>query len=321
MKKLLSAILVLAMLVLCSCNTPLATNFDSKRIDNSYNNYIVGGRMAYLNNNLYICYNVDDYMTLGIYKLNNNGSSPILEDEYKLGDYAFETPSFYPYNDKLYVIDIDRGVLLYDEANDKLADCEYDTIPAYFTDDLKVGWNGGLSICYKDKPEIVVEDAYEYYVSDNKVYYVNSDGWLYCLDVEKSDEPEFLSYLYKSPQNHIHVIEGKVYFDHDKDYNERYQTGLYCYSQNDNTIELVLEGEINCLNSYDDVLYIATDKGIFTEEKQITTRSAKELYLLDEDWIYAIEDDAGHPYRVSFDGENIEKIDFTLGAKDGKRWN
>lgn len=310
MKKILCIIIVLSTLILSSCTQiPKATTFDSKSIENGYNNYIAGGRMAYLNNNLYVTYISNDYNTLGTYKFNNDGVSHILKDNNKMGDYAFEAPKFYQLDDKLYVLD--DGTFLYEDVTDSLTVCDNnEDITSYISDDLKVVWDGKLNIVYKDNPEFIIEGTSDYYVEDDKIYYTNTDEWLYCIDIAKSQEREFLSYLFESPINLLHVCGDKVYFDHDSFYDDRYKTGLYCYSMKDDEIELVLEGEINCLNSYEDMLYIATDKGIFTLEGKITDRSAKSIYLLDEDWIYAVQNDAGNVYRVSLDGEIVEQINF-----------
>lgn len=124
----------------------------------------------------------------------------------------------------------------------------------------------------------------------------------------------FLNYLTESYINFLHVCGNNIYFYFDEGDYEDDKTGLYCYSVSKDSYELVLEGEINCLNSFDDMLYIATDKGIFRynsdEIIKITNRSAKEIYLLDEDWIYAVQNDAGNVYRVSLDGEKVEIVDF-----------
>ena len=123
-----------------------------------------------------------------------------------------------------------------------------------------------------------------------------------------------MNYLTESYVNFIYVCADKVFFDFSAaDYDE-YETGLYCYSIAEDKFSLVLKGEVNCLNSYGDTLYIATDKGIsmyYSDEvTEITNRSAKEIYLLDEDWIYAVQNDAGNVYRVSLDGKTVETIDF-----------
>lgn len=288
MKKLLCVIIALSALVLSSC-TPKATRFDSKSIDNGYNNYRAGGKMAYLNNNLYISYIYDGYKTLGTYKFNNDGVTNVLSDKNKLGEYAFLTPNFYQYDDKLYITDTGEGTYIYDKATDSLNLCD--------EDELKLAWDG---------------EAYPYYVSDNKVYYMNEGGSLYVYDEEKSTEPEFVSYLTDSNSNYLHICGDKVYFDHNKEDHARYESGLYCYSLKDDEFKLVFEfeDEINCLNSYNDKLYIATDEGIFTLDGKITDRSAKSIYLLDEDWIYAVENEKGNVYRVSLDGKTVEKIGF-----------
>ena len=311
MKKILCIIIALSTLLLSSC-TPKATSFDSKSIDNGYNNYLAGGKMAYLNNNLYISYIYDGYKTLGTYKFNNDGVTNVLSDKNKFGEYAFLTPDFYQYDGKLYVTSMEDGTYIYDEATDSLELCYDEHIPNCFTDDLKVNWDGTLRIKYKNNPECAIDDAYPHYVSNNKVYYMNEGGSLYVYDGEKSDEPEFVSYLTDSNSNYLHICGDKVYFDHNKEDHARYESGLYCYSLKDDEFKLVFEfeDEINCLNSYNDKLYIATDKGIFTLDGKITDRSAKSIYLLDEDWIYAVENEKGNVYRISLDGKTVEKIGF-----------
>ena len=138
------------------------------------------------------------------------------------------------------------------------------------------------------------------------------DEYVAALKVNPILFDEFVSYLTDSNSNYLHICGDKVYFDHNKEDHARYESGLYCYSLKDDEFKLVFEfeDEINCLNSYNDKLYIATDEGIFTLDGKITDRSAKSIYLLDEDWIYAVENEKGNVYRVSLDGKTVEKIGF-----------
>lgn len=304
----------------CSCNIKTATTFNSKSIINSYNNYLAGGKIAYVNNNLYVTYISNDYINLGTYKFNDTGISQVMGDVSKIGSYAVETPSFYQFNDNLYVVA--EEIFTYDEVNDKLRECQCDYITPYFTNDLKVGWKENmLTVSYKDNPDFVIEEAHTYYVDDYKIYFTNTDGWLYFVDVTKGSSPEFLSYLSESPLKLLHVCDDKVYFDCDSEYNDKFKTGLYCYNVEKGNCELILEGTINRLNSYNNVLYIATDDGIFNcknnKVSRIINRSAKTIYLLDEEWIYAVQNDAGNVYRVSLDGKMVEIVDFMMTERQG----
>lgn len=324
MKKIFSFILILSLLALCSCTTKKATTFNSKAIDNGYNNYLAGGRMAYKDNNLYVNFISDNYLisddttSLGIYKFNNSGVTKVMTDAVKIDDYNFEYPFFYQFDDKIYVTATQNGKFaVYNEAEDKFTDSGQDTSFDYYSDDLRIFSEAGrVTVRYKDNPEYTIEESvYDFYVSGNKIYIINDDGWLYCNDVTKGNaKSTFLNYLTESYVDFIHVCADKVFFNFSAaDYDE-YETGLYCYSIAEDKFSLVFKGEVNCINSYGDTLYIAADKGIYKYDSddvtEITNRSAKKIYLLDEDWIYVVQNDAGNVYRISLDGATVETIDF-----------
>lgn len=318
MKKLICAMmLLLSAAVLCSCTAERAAVFDSKSIDNGYNNYLAGGNMAYKDNNLYVNFISDGYKALGTYKFNNDGVSQVLSGESVIGSYAFEVPEFYQLGNKIYAID-DR-VYIYDEAEDKLTESEYGGIYDYISEDLSVVKDGNeLTVKYKDKPGYTIENVYDFYVAGNIIYSVNYDGWLYRNDVtEGNSKSTFMNYLTESYTRFLHVCGDNVYFYLDAANYDEHETGLYCYSIAEDSYKLILKGEVNCLNSFGDVLYIAAKNGIYRynagEPEKITSRGAKEIYLLDEDWIYAVQNDAGNVYRVSLDGEKMEMIDFVAG--------
>lgn len=316
MKRFLSVVLTISVFALCSCTVKKADTFDSKAIDNGYNNYLAGGKMAYKDNNLYVNFVADNYKTFGIYRFNNSGATQVLTDNANIGDNIVECPVFYQIDNKIYVPE-DDGFAVYNETEDKLIESSLDASFDYFFCDLKISWkDGSMTVSYKDNPKYTIkESVYDFYVSGNKIYIINDDGWLYCNDATKGNSKStFLNYLTESYVNFIYVCADKVFFDFSAaDYDE-YETGLYCYSIAEDKFSLVLKGEVNCLNSYGDTLYIATDKGIsmyYSDEvTEITNRSAKEIYLLDEDWIYAVQNDAGNVYRVSLDGKTVETIDF-----------
>lgn len=302
--------------MLCSCTVKKATIFNSKALDNGYNNYLAGGRMAYKDNNLYVNFVADNYKTLGIYRFNNSGVKQVLTDSVNFGDNAVESPYFYQLDNKIYATKNDRFAV-YDETEDKLTESSQNTSFDYFDDNLKISWkDGSMTVSYKDNPEYAIEESvYDFYVSGNKIYIINDDGWLFCNDATKGNaKSTFLNYLIESYVDFIHVCADKVFFSYSAAYNDEYETGLYCYSIAEDKFSIVLREEINCLNSYGETLYIATDKGIYKydsdEITEIANRSAKKIYLLDEDWIYAVQNDAGNVYRVSLDGATVEVVDY-----------
>lgn len=143
MKKVLSFFLILSMLVLCSCTAKKATTFNSKAVDNGYNNYLAGGKMAYKDNNLYvsfISYNAlisDSTDSLGIYRFNNSGVKQVLTDAVKIDDHNFEIPYFYQTDDEIYATKY-GGFAVYDATADELKESSKNADVDYFDDDIEI---------------------------------------------------------------------------------------------------------------------------------------------------------------------------------------
>lgn len=321
MKKCLIFLMVLSTFLLCSCGENSATSFESEAINNGYNNFIVGGDMAYKDNNLYVnFYSVDNAKSFGTYRFNDKGVQQIVKDKNSAGDSFLNRPCFYQQNNELFVFQ-NGDCYSYDESKNKLSkvDFDYDAFEqgSIITDDLTVIINGtSIKVKYKNNSEYIIsDDIYKVYVYNNVVYYVNSDGWLYCNDVTKSNsKSQFVSYLNEDTPTHFMVCGDYVYFDSYLAEDDNNKTGLYKYSLSKDEVSLVHKGEINCLNSYNNIMYFSDNNGIYSDNNSsvvaITNRCAKSIYLLDNKYIYAIQNDSGNVYRVTLDGQNTEIIDY-----------
>lgn len=322
MKKFIVVLLfILITLSLISCeNISKATSFDSKAINNGYNNYIAGGNIAYQNNNLYVNFLSHNYKTLGTYKFSKNGVQQIFTENNSIGDYSINHPFFYQTDNNIYVIN-NGSFMEYDNSKNELTQIKlnYDSFSntSYFSEDLTViEDDNGIHVKSKDNYEYTIDDQfYKFYVYKNKIYLINFDGYLYYNDItKKNPDCVFLNDLTKTQCDLFEVCGDYIYFySNTSDYDE-YETGLYRYSIIENKFDIILSGEINCLNSFNDQMYFSTNNGIYKDDikeiSKLTSRSAKEIYLLDEEWIYAIQNDAGNVYRISLDGKKIEMIDF-----------
>lgn len=331
-KKLLSITLLLSLaFTLSACNNmKRAETFNSTQINNGYNNYLAGGKMAYLNNELYVVYNTDTVMSLGTYKVNNNGAKLILKNDDNQGAVdgkpALETPEFYQINDEIYVSDImHEDFEKYDVETDTLVEADFD-VANYVTENLSLTMlrpeddYPALKVKYKGNEEYIIDEpVFDYCVCDDMIYFVNYDYRLFKNNpADGSPKSEFLSYLTEGCVSKLHAFDGYIYFNNDaKDYFDETKTGLYIYSIADNSLKHILEREINCLNSYNGKLYIAADDGVYVakpnaECKKISNLKASEIYILDTEWIYLLDDENGKIYRITPDGKNSEILDFVI---------
>jgi hypothetical protein len=315
MKKLTTFFISILLLIsLTSCNTNIAQTYNSQFIDNGYNNSRYGGRMAYLDGDLYITFiSHNNLKTFGTYKFNNDGVTQVLTDNNNLGDDFTGAPYFYQTSDKIYVL-----------QNGKITDIDGNTseLDSYFLDDSAqiyisntllayVDESEFLHIKYKDNETYSLEEQIDsYYIYDNIVYFFDIDGKLYMNELTKGNPKSTLIDKLFFVDQFIYC-NGDIYFVSDLDKDE---SGLYKYSLKENKYDLVAKGEINSINSYNNVIYYSTNSGVFSYKDgditKITGRSAIEIYLLDEDYIYAVENSAGNVYRVTLDGTKTEGITF-----------
>lgn len=306
-------------LIISGC-TETAKSFDSQVANNEFANYLAGGNMAYFNNTLYLVYNSGNHVNIGTYKITNNGAENILDTSDI--DYIFQSPNLYQYNNQLYSTrSSDGSILKYDKENQLFTNSELDiknnSDTVYINDDLLV-WNsdsdGTLNVRYKNNECILNLQSKTFYVVDKTVYFIDSKSWLYSYNVEKGDgKGEFITELNNDNLEYIGYCDSYFYYSNFGNNLADYKTGLYCYSFDENKTELILDKEICGLNSYNNILYIATTDGIYTANGKNCTKfsdiKTKEIYILDTQWIYT-NDNNGNILRISVDGKTTEKIDF-----------
>lgn len=321
-------------MIFCSCGSKPTTGYNSKAVDNSFNNLKVGGKLAYIDNNLYVDY-IRNIYSMGTFKINNEG----IESLYKQAkiQLSLDAPflRFYPYQGELYAFEYrDVEFKKYNEEKKNFVECEY-KIPCnyalfYMSQDLIVHYtssgNYNLKVNYKNKIKYKIKGVDDYCVRDNVIYYVDDDGYLRKSDVAKKElvygnKGTLLNYADDYNIYDITTLCGDyIYFyDHER--------GFVRYSISEDKFEQLmdLKGDFQSMNSYGDMVYVATSKGIFACNnvtarcKKISGIKTEEIYIFDEDWVYT-NDNEGNIYRMTSDGKTVEKVkiqvDYSKYTKD-----
>lgn len=324
MKKVSVVLLLLAVLLLCSCNIKVAKSYESKQIENGYNNFLSGGKMAYFDNNLFLVHNFGNMFTFGAYKINNSGYSEIFDNDD--GYDAINNPVFYQYNNELYSLNYGTTkIMKYNEETKSLKESEFDftvygykfyladDLVVYYSDTDEIG-NYYLSVRYKNYNEFILDKkVVDFYVYNNIIYFISSDNWLYSYDVEKSTSKcEFISRLDDGYSSFFRICNGYCYFEKFGSNNSSMEDGIYRFSLDDNSYELVTKKEVVSVNTYNDIFYFVTDDGVYMDNgnecEKISDLIVQEIYILDEDWLYGVDDYNGKVYRISLDRKDVELV-------------
>ncbi len=322
MKKIFCFLLLITVIFLTACNSyTVATDFECKTINNSFNNYISGGKISYFDNSL-ICVFNGGIFNIGTYKINGEGVENMLSDSTDI-DYVYNAPRFYYYNDKLYSVDFHNEKLLEynkNEKNFKKSDIDIkpysdkiyisDNLIVYFSDKDKI------KIRYKNYKEYSIDKSIDsFYIYNETLYFINDSGWLYSFDISSKDsKPQFINYLRNGYDGNIFIIsDGYVYYDCQGSYTDDIDTAFFKYSLKDDKTELICKDNILSANTYNDKVYFSTDNGIYREEqneepKRISNIKADEIYIVDTEWIYLYCND-GEIFRLNNEGLT-EKILF-----------
>lgn len=315
---LISSLFLLLQITGC---TKTAESFIAEEVENGFLNHLAGGNMAYFDNSVYLVYNAGDSVNIGTYKINDMGVEDLLADS--RADYIFNTPCFYQYKNELYNTRSDNGkIQIYNDTDKSFIDSELkieifsDT--TYISDNLLV-WNsdsyGTLNVkTNNDETVELNQKSNKFYVENNTIFLINTDGWLYSYDVKNTDgQAKFLSYLNEDIPDCIAICGDYLYYNFSGNNMSDYKTGLYRYSFDNNTTELILEKDIYCLNTYSNKLYISTENGIYVYDENKCSKfsgiKATEIYIFDTEWLYT-NDNYGNVYRIGLNDKNTEKVDF-----------
>lgn len=326
--KLVITFMLSSLLLLLSSTgcTKTAESFIAEEVENGFLNYLAGGNMVYFDNSVYLVCNAGDSVNIGTYKINDMGAEKIFE--YSQADYIFNTPRLYQYNNKLYNTRSKSGsIQKYNDTDKTFIDSELgiemfsDTV--YISDDLLV-WNsdsdGTLNVKRNNNQTVELNNkSSKFYVENNTIFFINSDGWLYSYDVKNPDgQTNFLNYLNEDIPDCIAICGDYLYYSFSGNNMSDYKTGLYRYSFDNNTTELILEKDIYCLNTYSNKLYISTENGIYVYDENKCSKfsgiKATEIYIFDTEWLYT-NDNYGNVYRIGLNDNNTEKVDFFVNEK------
>lgn len=314
------AIAVLMVFSLSSCAKEAVDFSEEVTIDNGYYNYISGGNLAYINNSLYVV-KIADIWYIGSYKVNNDGVKSLF-DENLIMDYLFTAPSMYQYDDNLFLYNpLENAFYPYDckenKLNENAMNIQSGNGICYYSEDLRVSFDyeaEHLIVKYQDNEAFQLDTGVSSFcVYEGKIYFISNKGWLYFNDPSLlNPESEFVSYLNQNgPLTKIMMCDGYCYYTDDGSEVSKYKPGLYRYSFENDTSELVIQKEILSLNQRDNTVYFATQNGIYSADKNGCTKisgiKTEELYIFGDDWIYT-NDNNGNIFRLSNDGKVVEKI-------------
>lgn len=324
MKKLfllfLACFLLLSISVTLTACTDKATDFPVSTVENGYYNYIAGGNMACVDDNLYV--NIKGgILYLGTYKENSTGTSKLFTKEID-ADYSVNSPSMYQSDDKLYFISPESTKFrLFDCSSDSFTEETIDFESygiCYVSEDLKISMTydatDNLKFKYKDNEEVTLDKpASAFTVYDDKIYFITQKGALYYNDPSRlKSECEFVSRLNDNgllPK--MLICNGYCYFTDTGTSDTK--EGVYRYSLGKDTVELVLDQEVISMNMQGDKVCLATEKGVYVDDSvectKLTSKKATELYVFDDEWIYLYNQEKGLIHRVSSDGTRTQIID------------
>ena len=328
MKRVVAYVLVFSLLLsvtlsLTGC-AEKATDFSDSTIDNGYYNYMAGGNMASVDGYLYLNL-IADVLYMGTFKVSSDKNDLLLDDHINF-DIFEDAPSIYQLGDDLYFTDPDYTEFykfyMFDKKTDSLSDEALDFNlglgVCYMSEELDVCMSNDrehLLVKYKDNDEIALDETVSAFdVYDNKIYFINHDGWLFVNDPSKLEtESEFLSELnYNGVLTKMVVCNGHCYFTDSGSDASSGEDGLYRYSLENDTIELVLQEEVLSMNVQGDKVYFATEKGVYVDDskncEKFSNKKAHEIYVFDDEWVYLYNTEKGRVIRISSDGSVTQKI-------------
>lgn len=317
---------IVLLLLLCSCSMSVAESFNYEGISNGQNNFLAGGKMAFKDNTLYLTTVSDFTLSSKTFAINNQGVT-LLNETKNVQDYIANTPVFYQTKDKIYICtdnwyEIDTKNNNFEKADSnviyKLTEAEYSS------DDLviqSVVYGKKFNVKYKNKKLYTVKQEYrDLCVGNDKIYFVDFNNGIYFNNPEiDNGNSQYLTDTLRDYSSHLSACGGYVYYnavgDPKHDTGKRADSGLYCYSEKDKAHTLVIQGDVNSINCFEDMLFVATQEGVYKCKKDKATKlcdeKADEIYILDKTWVYGLNNTTGKAFRVAQNGSITEVISFS----------
>lgn len=312
------------MLILSACSIPSMNSFNYFNVDNGENNYLAGGNFAFKDNTLYVTSVSDLSQTSKTYAINNKGTT-LLNETKSVNDYIKNTPVFYQTKSNLYICTDDwYKVNTKDNSLSKSIsdDIKQITEADYYSDNLviqSIDYGQEFKVTYQKEKTYRVKHEYQNLCyGNNKVYFVDFDNAIYCNSpAQGKGDCKYLTDTSADYHQHLGACGGLIYYDAIGETNaqsasKRTDSGLYCFSEKTKTHKLLIQGEINSLNSFKEVMYIASENGIYKCKKdkpiKLCDKKADEVYIMDNTWVYCLNNSNGEVFRVSQNGNKIELI-------------
>ena len=307
-------------------NYQTAKSFQEEAIENGFNNLLVGGNLAYCDNALYYYSNL--YPNAGVmnaYEFTDKGKTKMLSDK-KIPTIYFK--GFYGFNNKLYSCLEDNDFLsVYDSKNRKFVKSDTDikikSYAYYLSDDLIISYKNSktLKVNYKEKTcAVTLESGIDNFYPVGEIIYLQNDrGALYSFNLKTPEkEPKFIDELANDGSYKVFSVCGDyVYYDYYREDGE-VTNGLYRFSLNNKTHQLVTDKEVSCVNSWNNKFYFVADGNLYLDKLKaspikISDLKTQSIYIFDNKWIY-LDDLEGNVFRINHNGTVIEKIDIlTIG--------
>lgn len=302
----------------------IANDFSASPMNNSFNNCLSGGKIAYMDGSVYAVCTTSDIFDLGTYKINNDGISS-LSDANPTVDYAFESQIYFNDSSNLYSFsNVNNTLLKYDKDKNIFTDACLDISPfsseIYMSDDLIVYFsdNGLLNVKYASNPEYTLRTTVvNFTVKNDTVYVINDNGYLYSNNVTSGEgKCLFLDKLNSSlSYNFMEVCNDYIFLGYLGTNDSEKEPGLYCYSITKKQFDIVTNDIITGFNSYQNEFFYSNNTGVYKVfsdsnsnliTEKISDITAEEIYICDDKWLYFYNN--GKIIRCDRNGKNIEKV-------------
>lgn len=312
MKKLLTTFLSFLTIIclFASCNNiPAAEDFNSEYIDNGYYNYNSGGKMAYLNGEIYAVTS-DAALNKELWAITKNGCE-------KICDMDSGIRGLYQFNDVVYgVFSQEKYLRLLDADKKEFEDSGIDIDRSayfYIDDKLLIERDSSIKI-NKNNRQTGLDSSFKLFtvVNDN-LYLFRDDGELFVLKTDaENKKPEHIgSFNYPVREEIFCIANDSIYFPALTDLGGDLSEGLYKFSIKTGELELLSHDYVKCVNTYDNIVYFSSNDGIYyvtedNEPQKICGETCDEIYLFDDTWLYLYKD-GGEILRVK---RNPDEDDF-----------
>lgn len=217
----------------------------------------------------------------------------ITHDNYEESIYQYDA------NEKLTQrIDVDDGILTYYEKHLRV-ESTYDDKG----DSL-------MNVFYRDRNSYQLHSFDGFIIYHDKIY-LWERGRIYCNNPEIGSDTELITEFGFFPD--ILLVNDHYCYGYTScNYENNYKPTLYCYSFERNKKKKLYEKRILSMNTIDDQVFFCAEDGVYTADgkecRKVSDIQAKEIYIVDEKWIYLIDDNT-NLYRITHDGLITEQIE------------